>query len=175
MKRYPIQILLTGLFILTFPLHGQVQSFTNANLPATPTTPSSAKPSTNNTIPGLDVNTNAPVIKKYPALTADQEKQLQSQMASQIQNAEQRVQSLINSVQDKTRAPMSIDKVELEQAIIDLEVKKTLVGKFQNSPSLRSPNVQQALMSVLSKNGITAGDLANLQSITDSERPYTYP
>ncbi len=54
-------------------------------------------------------------------------------------------------------------------------MKKTLVAKFQGSPSLKSPKVQLALMQILAKDYIQESDLAALQAIVDEERPYTYP
>jgi len=71
--------------------------------------------------------------------------------------------------------PMSIDKVQLEGAITDLDVKKTLVSKFQSSPSLKSPKVRQVLMQILGKDFIQESDLAALQAVVNEERPYTYP
>lgn len=183
MKKYHLYALLAATSLFTISLNGQqIQSYTNANLPPAVTTvggnsspsPTPSPSSTNNSIPGLNINATANTPNKYPPLSPDQLQQIQSQMYAQIQVAEQRVQNLMANVQDHTRMPMSIDKVALEQAIIELDVKKTLVGKFLNSPSLKSPKVQQVLMGILSKTGVSAADLANLQSVVDSERPYTY-
>lgn len=173
MKKYSIQMLVAGTTLLSASLFAQttnVQSYTNADLtPSTTTTPQSS-------IPGLTTGANTPAAPaKYPPLTADQIQQFNEQMLAQIQLAEQRVQNLMSKVQDNTRMPMSIDKVELEGAIIDLDVKKTLVSKFQGSPSLKSPKVRQALMQILSKDYIQEADLALLQAIVDAERPLTYP
>lgn len=175
MKNYSLQIFLASASLLSTSLHAQsnVQSFTNADL--NQSAPSTSNPSSS--IPGLstgtNANPNAPF--KYPALTSDQLQQFNDQMNAQIQNAEQRVQNLTSMVQDHTRAPMSIDKVQLEGAITDLDVKKTLVSKFAGSPSLKSPKVRQALMQILSKDYIQEADLAALQAIVNAERPYTYP
>ena len=177
MKNYSTQILIASATILSASLHAQntqVQSFTNADLD--PTAPSTTQHS--NT-PGMSTGTpanqnqNAPF--KYPALTPDQMQQINDQMNTQIQNAEQRVQNLMSMVQDRTRMPMSIDKVQLDAAITDLDVKKTLAAKFAGSPSLKSPKVRQVLMQILSKDLIQQSDLATLQVIVDQERPYTYP
>lgn len=154
-------------------INAPVQSFTNADLNQEGTSSPSAAPS----IPGLSTGStntqNAPF--KYPSLTQDQLQQFNDQMSTQIQNAEQRVQNLISRVQDSTHMPMSIDKVELEGAITDLDVKKTLASKFDGSPSLKSPKVRQALLQILSKNFIQEADLAALQAVVNAERPYTYP
>lgn len=150
-----------------------VQSYTNSDLNQIP----GINPPASSTIPGISnsPSSNTPTSFKYPALTPEQIQQFNEQMAGQVQNAEQRVQSLMNMVQDRTRMPMSIDKVQLEGAITDLDVKKTLVSKFQSSPSLKSPKVRQVLMQILGKDFIQESDLAALQAVVNEERPYTYP
>ncbi|MBN9378808.1 MAG: hypothetical protein BGO14_03650 [Chlamydiales bacterium 38-26] len=150
-----------------------VQSYTNSDLNQIP----GINPPSSSTIPGISnsPSSNTPTSFKYPALTPEQIQQFNEQMAGQVQNAEQRVQSLMNMVQDRTRMPMSIDKVQLEGAITDLDVKKTLVSKFQSSPSLKSPKVRQVLMQILGKDFIQESDLAALQAVVNEERPYTYP
>lgn len=176
MQKHSILTLATAALLAT-NLQAQntnVQSFTDADLnqmtpPSQPSNPSS--------MPGTSTSAtatqNTPF--KYPALTQEQIQQINDQLNAQIQDAEQRVQNFTNLVKDSTRMPMSIDKVELESAIIDLDVKKTLAAKFQGSPSLRSPKVRQVLMQIMSKKYIQESDLATLQAVVDAERPYTYP
>lgn len=146
-----------------------IQSFTNADLNQSPQNPSFSS------TPGRAGEASSTTGTKYPALTADQLQQINDQMNAQVQLAEQRVQNLMGKVQDATRMPMSIDKVELDSAIMDLDVKKTLAAKFAGSPSLKSPKVRQILMQVLSKNFIQEADLAALQTVVNDERPFTYP
>lgn len=188
MKSHTFKVILTSIGIYSAALQSQtatdqsVQSFTNADLnlgpngtPIAPSQANQAIPTPTATQPSTNPSTNQNTPFKYPALTQDQMQQLNDQLNAQIQNAEQRVQDLTNRVQDQTRMPMSIDKVELEAAILDLDVKKTLVAKFANSPSLKSPKVRQILFQILAKNYIQENDLATLQAITNEERPYTYP
>lgn len=166
-----------GIASLQAAAQSGVQSYTNSDLNQIP----GMNPPASSTIPGISNSTssnstsNSSTSFKYPALTPEQIQQFNEQMAGQVQNAEQRVQSLMNMVQDRTRMPMSIDKVQLEGAITDLDVKKTLVSKFQSSPSLKSPKVRQVLMQILGKDFIQESDLAALQAIVNEERPYTYP
>lgn len=93
------------------------------------------------------------------------------QMQQEIQKAQQRVDKLARIATDQTRMPMMADKMALQNAMIMLEVKKTLVGNFQNTISVRSPLVRQALLNVLRKESISTGDLAELQAIVRQERP----
>ncbi len=122
MKNYSVYTLFTGAYLFTTSLSAQIQtspnstiqSFTNADL--NQTTEPNTLPSTSATSANAGANPSTGF--KYPALTADQMQQMNSQMSTQIQNAEQRVQNLMTKVQDATRMPMSIDKVELEGAIL---------------------------------------------------------
>lgn len=174
-------------FSFVFPLTNlcqlhaaSVQSFTDADLqqelrhlkqepPTIPSMPVTREPSSSNE------SKNQPVAFKYPSLTLEQTKQINQEINVRVKEAEQLMQNQLRIVQDKTRMPMSIDKVQLENAITNLEVKKTLAAKFIDSPSLKSPNVRAILLQVLSKDLIQASDLAALQNVVDRERPYTYP
>lgn len=148
----------------------QAPSYTNADLGVSPQGTALTTP---NAIPGL--TPSASTSTKYPPLTPEQQQQFVSQMEAQVQKAETRVQDLTARATNNTQMPMSSDKMFLENAIINLGVKKTLVEKFAASPSLRSPKVRQVLMNVLSNDDIQAADLAGLQAIVNSERPYTFP
>ncbi|BBI17004.1 hypothetical protein [Neochlamydia sp. S13] len=163
-----------------YQLHAaSVQSFTDADLkqelrrlkqePPIPSMPITRESSSSND------SKDPPAAFKYPSLTLEQTKQVNQEINMRVKEAEQLMQNQWRVVQDKTRMPMSIDKVQLENAITNLEVKKTLAAKFINSPSLKSPKVREILIQVLSKDLIQASDLAALQNIVDRERPYTYP
>ncbi|WP_052243894.1 hypothetical protein [Neochlamydia sp. TUME1] len=163
-----------------YQLHAaSVQSFTDADLkqelrrlkqePPIPSMPITRESSSSND------SKDPPAAFKYPSLTLEQTKQVNQEINIRVKEAEHFMQNQWRVVQDKTRMPMSIDKVQLENAITNLEVKKTLAAKFINSPSLKSPKVREILIQVLSKDLIQASDLAALQNIVDRERPYTYP
>ncbi len=112
---------------------------------------------------------------KYPPLTASQAQEFNELMNAEVIKQNKFVQDLVKMVEDKTRAPMTADKLQLEAATTALEVKKIIVTKFTSSPSLKSQKVRNALKSILSEPFISEADLASLQSITDAERTYTYP
>lgn len=179
MKSLSRHLIIIGISLGSLSLNGQtainpnVESFTNADLQQNVGNTNQINPTTPQASNVVTDQQTAPF--KYPALTDDQRQQFVGQMNALVQNAEQRVRDLTNRVQDRTIMPMSIDKVELESAIMDLDVKKTLVAKFANSPSLKSPKVQQILLQVLNKNFIQESDLATLQAIVNEERPFTYP
>lgn len=174
MKKYFVYTACSAVLLLA-SLQAQstqdVQSFTNADLNSGAAT--TMTPSTGATATTQPQTQNAPF--KYPELTPDQIQKFNDQMNAQVQVAEQRVQNLMSRVQDATRMPMSIDKVELEAAIMALDVKKTLASKFATTPSLRSPKVRQALMDIMQKQYLQESDLVTLQAIVNAERPYTYP
>jgi len=96
------------------------------------------------------------------------------QLENQISKEEKHVQELQVKATSRTQMPMWIDKLELEQAIIMLDVKKILYGNFRDTPSMQSPLVREKLLSLLSQDNITQGDLAELQSLANSEKQHLY-
>lgn len=107
----------------------------------------------------------------YAPLSQNEEAAFENQMASEIQRSEQYVNTIANKVTDQTRMPMTIDKMELQNAMIVLEVKKTLVGNFKNTLSIRSPLVRTYLLNLLKKKSISTADLSELQALVRQERP----
>lgn len=87
-----------------------------------------------------------------------------------IAKAEERVQALKNKVGDLSNVPMWNDKLELQHAIVQLEVKKTLFANFKGTESLRSPLVRDKLLAVLNNPSISEGDLTELQSLVLEEK-----
>lgn len=96
------------------------------------------------------------------------------QLENQIAKEEKHVKELQAKATDTTHMPMWIDKLELEQAIIMLDVKKILYNNFRNTPALQSSLVREKLLSLLSRENITQGDLAELQSLANSEKQHLY-
>ncbi|CCB86608.1 putative uncharacterized protein [Parachlamydia acanthamoebae UV-7] len=94
----------------------------------------------------------------------------------QIEDLIAKDQKHLQEVQDRaysrTEAPMWATKVELEQAIIMLDVKKVLYANFKNTPAIQSPLVREKLLSLMRKDNITMSDLAELQSLTEREKQH---
>lgn len=90
---------------------------------------------------------------------------IDQQMNQAVQNAEKNVQQLLANANRTDVAPSWEAKLQLENAIIQLEVKKTLVANFQGAVSLNSPIVRQRLLEILNKDMITQADIAELQSL----------
>jgi hypothetical protein len=67
-------------------------------------------------------------------------------------------------------APTWDTKLELQNAIIQLEVKKTLMNNFKGTESLQSEAVRSKLLQTLNKSIITISDLADLQSLVQNEK-----
>lgn len=151
-----------------------IPSYTNTDLDVDFSGTAHTQP---NTIPGLNTQaqTNQQTTQKYPDLTPEQRQAIVDQMNAQVQISKERVQGILNMLQDQSRVSMDSDRAQLENAAMVLDVKQILVGKFANSPSLKSPKVQAALMQILTNPDIQAGDLAAFQGLVDSERPLTYP
>jgi|GEM_PF-1784472 len=88
-------------------------------------------------------------------------------MDQAVQKAEAEVQALLKNATRKDVVPTWASKVELENAITQLEVKKTLVEKFKEAASLQSPQVRDKLLQILNKESIDESDLSELQSIVN--------
>lgn len=106
----------------------------------------------------------------YPPLTSEESAAFQQQVNQAIARAEARVRELEANATRKDLMPTWNSKLELQNAIIQLEVKKTLVGNFHGADSLRSTAVRQALLELLNKSDISTGDLASFQTLVLEEK-----
>lgn len=95
----------------------------------------------------------------------------QKEMQEQLKKQYQQVEQLKARATDRSYAPDYNSKLALQNAIIMIDVKTSLVNNFMYADSLQSPRVRTVLMQTLQKDMITAGDLAYLQSVVDEERP----
>lgn len=94
------------------------------------------------------------------------------QLENAIAKEEQKVKALQDKASSRTQMPMWIDKLELEQAIIMLDVKRILYNNFKGTPSMDSPIIRDKLLSLLNQDNISEGDLAELQSLVNRERQH---
>lgn len=106
----------------------------------------------------------------YAPLTGQAALNYDAAVSKAIANAEANVANLQNRATRQDLAPTWNSKLELQNAIIQLEVKKTLVGNFRNTESLQSPVVRDMLLRILNKDIITTADLADLQSTVLEEK-----
>lgn len=94
----------------------------------------------------------------------------ENQLNAAIARAEQDVKDTQYSATRRDQAPTWNSKLEYQNAIVQLEVKKTLVNNFKGTESLKSPVVRAKLLQVLNKPMITTADLAELQSVVIEEK-----
>jgi hypothetical protein len=94
----------------------------------------------------------------------------EKKMDAAIARAEQDVKAQLANATRHDMAPTWNTKLEAQNAIVQLEVKKTLVGNFKGTESLKSPAVRELLLQILNKPLITTGDLADLQSLVLQEK-----
>lgn len=106
----------------------------------------------------------------YAPLSSEAAAAFQKELDQVIGKAEKRVKELEKNATRKDVAPTWNSKVELQNAIVQLEVKKTLVSNFKGTESLRSARVRKKLMEVLSKPDISTSDLAELQNLVIDEK-----
>lgn len=107
---------------------------------------------------------------QYPVLDPQQQAQYSKQLSDAIARAEQSVKDNERNATRTDISPNWNSKLELQNAVIQLEVKKTLVNNFKGTDSLRSAAVRQKLLNVLNKSVITTADLADLQSLVIDEK-----
>lgn len=103
-------------------------------------------------------------------LSAATQVNFDTQMEQAIQKAEDETKKAQNNATRRDMAPTWNTKLELENAILQLEVKKTLVNNFKNTESLNSQAVRDKLLQVLNKPMITTADLADLQNLVLQEK-----
>lgn len=99
-----------------------------------------------------------------------QENDYENQLNAAIAKAEQDVKETQNNATRRDMAPTWNSKLEYQNAIVQLEVKKTLVNNFKKTEALKSPVVRDKLLQILNKPMITTADLAELQSIVIEEK-----
>ncbi|MBS4168275.1 hypothetical protein PARA125_000909 [Parachlamydia sp. AcF125] len=92
------------------------------------------------------------------------------QIEDLIAKDQKRLQELQERAYSRKKVPMWSHKVELEQAIITLDVKKVLYANFKNTLSIESSLVREKLLSLMRKDNITMSDLAELQALTEREK-----
>lgn len=91
-------------------------------------------------------------------------------MQKALIDQETRVKNLTARATDRSNAPLSFDKVALGNAMIMLDVKRTLVNNFWDNPVTQNTGFQQRLINILNKDLITEGDLSELQNAADQIR-----
>ncbi|MFV0340204.1 MAG: hypothetical protein ACK5MA_06185 [Parachlamydiaceae bacterium] len=108
--------------------------------------------------------------ESYPVLNQGELDAYYSEVYAAIGKAEMNVQELQNIIGGGQELPTWNRKLELQNAMVQLEVKKTLFANFKNSEALRSPLVRQALLQVLNIPSISQSDLAELQTLVLEEK-----
>ncbi len=108
--------------------------------------------------------------ESYPVLSQGELDAYYSEVYAAIGKAEMNVQELQNIIGGGQELPTWNRKLELQNAMVQLEVKKTLFANFKNSEALRSPLVRQALLQVLNIPSISQSDLAELQTLVLEEK-----
>lgn len=89
----------------------------------------------------------------------------------QIQMQEERVNKLLDRMKKGVQIPSQIQRVEIEHAIVMLDVKRTLYANFYNTESLKqSRAVRNMLSRLMSQNEITVSDLSALQNLVKQEK-----
>lgn len=113
---------------------------------------------------------NAVNAAEYAPLTQEEAADFQNKMNQAIVNAEQAVKDAEVQATRKDVSPTWNSKLAMQNAIVQLEVKKTLMNNFKGTESLQSAAVRQKLLEVLNRSVITTADLTELQSLVLDEK-----
>jgi hypothetical protein len=106
----------------------------------------------------------------YPAMNQAELTGYYNQLEQAINKAEKAVEQAKYEATRKDIIPSSVNTIALQNAIVQLDVKKTLVNNFKGTESLQSPLVRRELLAVLNKSLIMPSDLANLQGLVLEEK-----
>lgn len=106
----------------------------------------------------------------YAPLDSQQMDQFNKAMQQAIDNAQKKTDELAHFATRRDISPTWASKVQLKYAMIQLEVKKTLMNNFKDSEGIRSPAVREKLLKLLNSDEITTSDLADLQNLVLREK-----
>jgi hypothetical protein len=84
-----------------------------------------------------------------------------------VQRAEANVAEKLKNATRRDVVPMWSDKLALENAAIQLEVKQTIANNFKGTDSLKNAAVREKLLEILNKSDVTQADLAELQNLVN--------
>ncbi len=91
--------------------------------------------------------------------------QFYSDLQTEINIAEKKVQTMWNNLQNQTTIFPSVMIVEMEQAIAMLNVKKTLFLNFKDTPSVHIPAIRAKLLTIFKMDIISEVELLELQNL----------
>lgn len=104
-------------------------------------------------------------------LSASEMEAYYSSLQAQIDQQNVRVEALIKRAQSGQQVPTPVQRVEIEQAIMMLDVKKTLYNNFYDTRTIKqSAAVRRALLQILSQFDITIVDLSGFQNLVTHEK-----
>jgi len=119
---------------------------------------------------GFAIDLGNQASNSYAPLNQEEMNVYTDAMQQAINKAQATVDQAAQFATRKDISPTWASKVQLKQAMMMLEVKKTLMNNFKNSPSLRSPLVRRKLLQVLNQDSVTISDLADLQNLVIEEK-----
>lgn len=101
---------------------------------------------------------------------ADGQDAFHAAMQKALADQQARVNQWGQQATNRSNAPMTVDKVALGNALIMLDVKRTLVSNFWDNPVTLDPTFQQTLIRILNQDTVLESDLALLQNMADQIR-----
>ena len=108
--------------------------------------------------------------ESYPPLTEAERTSYYSKLNAEIQKQGEVIKEIIQTAANGDQVYFSLD-AELEHAKGMMEVKRTLVANFVETPSIRSAKVRDQLLAILRKETVSVADLTSLQMLVNEEKP----
>jgi len=120
----------------------------------------------------LSAEINPEATKAKKEVPSDQEMEsYYASLRAEIEKQDAYAQGLVKQASRGEMVPSQIQRVKMQQAIITLEVKRTLFANFYKTPTIeQSPQVREALKQLLSQFDIAVPDLAAFQNLVEREK-----
>lgn len=104
----------------------------------------------------------------YHELTAYEKENFQKEMKEALRQSEVNLVKVMRENQKKIGSVPGYLEVKLQSASV--EVKKVIVDKFMEAPSIKSPKVRNFVLNLLKKDRIYDGDIHTLQERVNEEK-----
>jgi hypothetical protein len=118
----------------------------------------------------LSSNFNFAGTVNYPVFSQQETEEFYQQLQSEIDKGEKKVQYLLDKVKTRQEILSDIIRLELESAIVMLNVKKNLRQNFVGTQSLNSPLIREKLRVMFKKDLITELDILELKDLVAREK-----
>lgn len=120
---------------------------------------------------GYELNAEPAATEQPTEFTESELNAYYASIKAQVDKQNALVEDMMQSLRERKTLFSQAQRAQMEQAIVMLDVKRTLYANFVGTESIKkSPLVRQKLLQVLSQSDITKADLASLQALVQQEK-----